>query len=381
MRSTRLHLLLASLLLPTSAAPAALTFNITNQGTATPRMLAGVNQAAALWSARLHDPITINIRISAASIGSTIAHTETFYDPYSYSSVRQALLADRQSIDDLSATNSLQPAPAFSMLLNYTANNPAGVVSPTPYFDTGLGGPGQAGPENNSTIRMSSANAKALALIPGNVTGLDGTIVFNSLVAYDYDRSNGISPTLFDFTGIAVHEIGHLLGFTSGVDILAGNSLAPGLNDNQLRFATTLDLFRFSTRSIGPGGGLGVIDWAADDTPKYFSVDGGQTPVAAFSTGPINEASHWDIDLGIGIMDPSVNPGELLTISSADARAFDTIGYDIFTLPIPEPASAALLLLPPILASRRPRPTHRRPTPPRPTPPCPTLRAQPKLPP
>src|SRR2546421_7392776 len=47
--------------------------------------------------------------------------------------------------------------PPRSTLFPYTTlfrSNPNGVVSLTPYFDTGLGGPGQAGPENNSTVRM-----------------------------------------------------------------------------------------------------------------------------------------------------------------------------------------------------------------------------------
>ena len=102
-------------------------------------------------------------------------------------------MTDRQSADDISSTNNLQGGSVFSMLINRTANNPAGVVSATPYFDTGLGGPGQAGPENNNTVRITSANAKALGLYPANAAGLDGTITFTSQNIFDFDRSNGIN--------------------------------------------------------------------------------------------------------------------------------------------------------------------------------------------
>ncbi len=125
-------------------------------------MMTGFAQAGVLWSAFLKDPITINIRVSASALpAGVIGHSEIFYDPFTYTNVRTALVNDRLSVDDFSSTNALQAAPVFSMLINRTANNPNGVVSLTPYFDTGLGGPGQAGPENNNTVRFPAANAKA----------------------------------------------------------------------------------------------------------------------------------------------------------------------------------------------------------------------------
>ena len=338
----RIGVALGVLILNAATASAAVSFNFTNGGTATAQMMAGAAQAGALWSAQFHDPITINITINAASYaGGIVAHTDTYYDPYAYTDVRNALLADRLSADDLSSSSALQSGSAFSMLINRTRNNPAGVVSTTPYFDTGLGGPGQAGAENNSTVRIPSANAKALGLYPGNGAGTDGILTFSTNVSFDYDRSNGINASQADFVGVAAHEIGHMLGFVSGVDVLAGNAAAPGLYDNQLKFVTPLDLYRFSSRSIGTGGGIGVNDWTADSAVKYFSVDGGSAFVAEFSTGATYEESHWKNNIGLGLMDPTVAAGELLTISSNDLRAFDVIGYN---LSVPEPASATLVL-------------------------------------
>ncbi|MBI1371021.1 MAG: PEP-CTERM sorting domain-containing protein [Planctomycetes bacterium] len=333
-----------STIMPT-VARAAMTFNITNGGGATSQMLAGVAAAAAMWADAFDDSITVNIRVKGATLPTgVLGHTDSFYDLYPYADVRSALVADRQSADDLTSTNALQMGSAISMLINRTANDPDGVVSITPYFDTGLGGPGQAGPENNAFIRITSANAKALAIYPGGSGNTDGIITFTTQNIYDFDRSDGIAANKLDFVGIAAHEIGHVLGFDSGVDLLAGNATAPGLNDNQLKYVTTLDLFKFSTRSIGPGGGPGVIDWTADDTDKYFSVDGGATPLALFSHGAIYEESHWQDGLGLGLMDPTAVSGELLAFTSNDFRAFDVIGYNRVGFTIPEPSSGLMLL-------------------------------------
>jgi hypothetical protein len=338
-------------------ASAALAFNITNQGAASAQMMTGVAQAATLWSAFIDSPITINVRVNAVALPvGQIGSTGAFFDSFSYAAVRQALVDHRTSISDISSTNHLQTGPMFSMLINRTANDPAGVVSATPYFDTGRGGPGQAGPENNSNIRMSAANAKVLGLVPYDPTLLDATINFSTLQSFDFDRSNGINANQVDFVGVAAHEIGHMLGFLSGVDTLDGNGNAPGLNDNQLKFVTPLDLFRFSTRSIGPGGGDGVIDWTVDNTTKYLSVDGGATAIAAFSNGTTfgdgAGAGHWKDNLGLGLMDPSAALGEQLLITSNDLRALDVIGYHLNDQ-VPEPSTLMLLVAAGLWSLRR----------------------------
>ena len=190
-------------------------------------------------------------------------------------------------------------------------------------------------PVRRTTPRFESPRRtpRRWGCIPADAAGLDGTITFSSQISFDYDRSNGITAGQIDFVGLAAHELGHLLGFRSGIGDLGRNGTAPGLNDNQLIFVNPLDLFRFSTRSIGPGGGIGVIDWTADNTAKYFSVDGGATQIATFSNGcdfgDGYEAHHWKNNLGLGIMNPTVHSGDLLTISDTDLRAFDVLGYDL----------------------------------------------------
>ena len=290
---------------------------------------------------------------------------------------------DRQSTDDNAAFASLSTSPTFNMLLNRTSNNPNGSGSAATYVD----GDGDA---NNRTINMSNANAKALGLIGGmpnaimnNIlmstgngiifgptittvagspttlnqilpqnsaittalsSGADGEIAFSTAFTYDFNPNDGITAGSFDFVGLAVHEIGHILGFTSGVDVLDGNS--PPVNgpfsDDQFPFVNTLDLFRYSADSRSAGA---IIDWTADNRAKYFSLDRGATNIALFSNG-VNfgdgrQASHWKDDSGLGIMDPTAAPGEGLAISENDLRGFDVIGWNrasVNATAVPEPA-------------------------------------------
>lgn len=64
---------------------------------------------------------------------------------------------------------------------------------------------------------------------------MDGSITFNSKRTFDFDPSNGITAGQFDFVGTATHEIGHVLGFISGVDILDLNSTIAFLPDNNFQ--------------------------------------------------------------------------------------------------------------------------------------------------
>jgi hypothetical protein len=260
-------------------------------------------------------------------------------------------------------------------LINNTEENQG---SDEPYLDNN-------GSENNSTISLTTANAKALGIdVEDDVA--DVTITFDSSVNWDFDRSDGIDPNAVDFVGVATHEIGHGLGFTSttqGLDEVAGQNLKESIDSGDVNLEdiievlgledlvaeygleelvadvdlqeliagspieplleeiqpdqfvseneyvpTPEDLFRYSNSSTE----LGAIDLTASETEKYFSLDGGQTEIAQFSTGEFlgdgRQSSHWKDNLGIGVMDPTVGDGELVNITSQDLQLLDAIGWD-----------------------------------------------------
>lgn len=285
-------------------------------------------EAGQLWSDRLADNITIRLQIGFSQLNFGILGETTlaFYaiEAPTYTDLKAALATHATSTDDLSAVAHLQPGPTYSRLINHTSDNPNGPGSAQTYVDS------------MDWVGLTLANAKALGFASPN-TGVDGRIVFNSLYSFDFTHAS-IDAGSFDFVGAAAHEIGHVLGFTSGVDdIDNGNGQDAGSNFS----SNMIDLFRFSAESVAAG--TGFQDYAADTRNKYFSVDGGATAIAQFSTGVNNgdgsQASHWKDDQGIGIMDPSAAPGEQLNISNTDVRAMDVIGYTI----VPEPSAAMFL--------------------------------------
>lgn len=316
--------------------PANVIFNLMPEAGTPQFAIDGFSAAANRWSAVLADDITINVQIGFASLGQFIigqAGSDFIERPYADTS--SALSAHRVSSDDYSSVAALQPGLTYNRLINRTSDNPNGANSPTPYVDS------------MNRVGMTTANAKALGFL-GNTSTLDALIRFNSDFGFDFNPTDGITSGQFDFVGAATHELGHALGFVSGVDdIDTSGGVAPG----SVFSSNLLDLFRYSTASIAAG--IGFSDYTADNRAKYFSTDGGNTQLALYSNGVVNgdgnQASHWKDFLGIGIMDPTAFPGELMTVTGTDLRAFDVLGYTL----VPEPSGIAIMLIGGLLASRR----------------------------
>lgn len=317
-----------SFVMPVSGAP---MFHFNAPANVSSQALAGFQAAAKRWSAQFTDNVTINIDIDFTNLGPQVlgATGSTLYvAPYSF--LRDALAADAITTDDRQAISNLPSSSTVSFLTNHTAE--CGNCS-KPYFDNN-------GSPNNSELLLSAANVRALGFDLGNQ--LDASIAFSNQYSWDFNPYNGITPGTLDFVGMATHEIGHALGFLSGIDLIdfcADPSLPCGglLSEDQYR-PYMLDLFRYSDDQ-----GAIFRDFTARNAQPYFSIDGGKTKIAPFSTG-VNfgdgsQASHWKDNLLVGIMDPTIAYGERLSFSNADIRALDVIGWNR----VPEPGTFALV--------------------------------------
>lgn len=316
----------------------------------------GVIEAADLWRAKLKDPVTINVNVDYANTNPVLAETAPTPGNESYSIFKDRLLSDATSVADMSAYNSLQSGTTFDTLMNYTSDNPNGDGSPTPYVAT------------RDMVQVTTANAKALGILPGDwMVVPDASISFNPNPdgsVWDFDRSNGIASGQYDFVGAAAHELGHVLGFYSQVDAIDQEgflkSLLPDLFDVRTAdeyTAVSLDMFRYSAASLAQGAG--IEDMTAGMGEKFFSIDGGVTSLANFSSGTFlgdgRQAGHWQ-GSSFGLMGPQAVPGvQLPDISFADLTAMDVIGWDLVAVPEPNMVSILFLGLLGVATNRRRR--------------------------
>lgn len=304
---------------------------------------AAFESAAAAWEALFFDDITVRLDVGTSDMGANILGSALSYGvELSYTDVRNALITDQLSADDATAVASLEAASTFS----FVTNNPLPRGPADPFTSYAFDGTNYWIEEN---LWVTRANAKAIDLQVDDGAA-DAEISFNSLFGWDYDSSDGISAGLYDFTGVAMHEIGHALGFISGVDIIDLVSCPSGpycgTREAILQgwsVFSILDLYRYSDASVADGVGRDLA--VGYDPAPYFSLDGGLTDLGLFSTGRYNgdgrQASHWKDHLGLGILDPTFASGEFGVISGLDILAFDVIGYDLAR--VPEPGTVILL--------------------------------------
>ena len=307
----------------------------------------GFEMAGEVWSSLLADDVTVRIHVESTSdlpdevIGAALPGKKRKRE---YKEVGPALLNDIninnvniRSKNDITAFNNLPSYDEeFSIIID--------------------------GQELGKTkdFKLTNANAKSLGLLRDEVDKLDGYILVNDLsgnssVGWDYDalRSDGASGNDMDFLSVAMHEIGHVLGFVSGIDdnnwlkTLAeaqekrdkkreeGKDEEVEIKEDDFEFASILDLYRYNYSDNNPPSGK--IDLSMGGNP-YFSIDGGETNLGNFASGEDGDgyqASHWKHGINKGIMNPVLPKGQRRDISELDLTAFDVIGWDINTAPAP----------------------------------------------
>ena len=279
-----------------TSAPA-LTINLINTGGVAEGTAAyvGFSAAARYWESVLTDNVTLNFRVGFSTDGfasTTLGSTSSSSTNRAQGIWRDAITADaKTNLDTI----------AVAHLATFA----------------------------NANVNLNTALQKALGIYTGTPTAIDATIRFNSARPFDFDTRDGFQDVASDFIGVAVHEMGHALGFTSAV----------GQNTTALSRPSNTDMFRYKN-------GAWNITWGED---PYFSIDGGATEVfgrSDFSPGSDGfQTSHWQeglrqhdgihctvlLEPQIGILDPTGGLCQEAIVTAQDLALFDAIGWDLNT--------------------------------------------------
>ena len=284
---------------------------------------AAFERAAKQWENRINSPVTIYIDVDygptnfgtswpSGVLGSTSSPS---LNSVNYNTARNALIAGADTPAKLAVYNAL----------------PANTV-PT---DNGTG--------SSQFISVSSSIARAIHLLDPTAQPTDNRarIGFNSqIVTYDFDPSDGTIGT--DFESVAMHEIGHALGFSSRS---GSGSTVPAMWDlYRFRSGTTSGTFTTALRIMTVGGPtINSQYYFAPGDPEVGLSDGGPSPpddppFPNNSDG--NQSSHWrqqskNGGVYIGIMDPRMPGGITRPITDRDLKAMGLFGYNSTIAPPP----------------------------------------------
>ena len=161
-------------------------------------------------------------------------------------------------------------------------------------------------PTGGDQVYVASAQEKALGMLSGTSTALDGAMGFASDptgTLFTYNPANRGAAGEYDLIGVAEHELTHALGRIA-------------IGGTQGNWISGLDLFRYSAP--------GVHSLIAGQN-AYFSINNGTTKLDTFST--TSDPGDWAASAGNDANDAYSNSGVVNQFSAADIAELDALGF------------------------------------------------------
>ncbi len=275
-----------------------LDIQINLSGSPPPGAAAALDAVATFIEAQFADPTTVPISVTFASLpANVIGATSNSYIETPWTSVRDGLINGMDGDDVIQAF----VPPGSTIPVRYDAS-----LTVT----------------NENRVFVSRANFKATI---GPASGSVATITFNSNFNFDFDPSNGITGGTTCFQSVAVHEIAHAMGFTSGADFRVGDM-------------EMLDVFRFQRAANNPASTSDFQTFARlvsfnspddDHNSDIISIE------YRMSDGDPWQASHFRPGVN-GVMVPAIGAGQTFFpnfLRTSDKDMLDAIGWDFPAVP------------------------------------------------
>jgi hypothetical protein len=277
-------------------------------------------QAANAWQSLIKSPISVIIDIDFGTtrfgenypqgvIGAT--RSQSVGSATIYADTRQRLINSAKSQEETNIYNALPQGTVPTEL-----GSTSGLTAPSSVF---------------RSLGLLNANADAASEV--TQLGNPPAIGFNSAFNFDFDPSDGIDADKMDFYGVALHEIGHVLGFASNVGIKELSPLSQVA-------VTTWDLFRFRPGITVNSFSMAARVLSSGDQHVFFA-GGTEVPLSTGrpdgTGGDGRQSSHWKddalTDQYLGIMDPSAKLGVRLNITQNDLDALEFMGHAVGSAP------------------------------------------------
>ncbi len=163
-----------------------------------------------------------------------------------------------------------------------------------------------ADPSKGGSIYVASAEEKALGLLSGTSTAIDGTMGFAADpngTLFTYDPNNRAVAGKYDLIGVAEHELSHALG-----RIAMGGTYG--------NWISALDVFRYAAPGVhAPNAGGNA----------YFSIDNGNTNLNWFANS--SDLGDWASSAGNDANNAYSNGGVVNQFTQTDIAELNALGF------------------------------------------------------
>lgn len=280
--------------------------------TADPGAVAAINAAISSIEADITSPNNITVSLYFNSMSTGLGESNTGFVGLSYDDYYNAFAAVATQPNQVTALNSLGPAPTSESSGNPVTGSPQVDVTTAEARNLGFSG-------DSGFITVGTGT-------------YDSEISLNTSITFPPQPNDGSN---YGLQAVANHEIDEALGIGGAGSTIGGTGFFSNPGD--------LDLFRYSAPGVRTYSALQTTD-----PFSYLSIDGGNTVITYFNQTTGADYGDWlsnPIPVGFGpqVQDAFGEPGTNPALGTSEITAFNAIGYDLVAPTTPEPGTIALL--------------------------------------